>query len=731
MLSALRALNLFDTPIADIAPLAGRIALQSLDLGATRVADIAPLQGLSALQWLSLESTQVADIAPLAHLEGLQVLRFAGIPACDNDPKLKELASIENSLDRTRRTLAYLRGDAAEFKRNGKDTRVEIDPAQFTFKTDDASIIPPEQIRAIQRGLADAGFDPGPIDGVDRAKTREALVAAQRGAEIEATGDLWIDFRNLSEFLERRQDTPPTNDPRPDETAPFYDDEPTVKDLLNRRAVAETLGTIVDEVWHDAHEKDATDQRDPNARPDARDRTFIVHLHGRWGSGKTSILNFLRKVLLSWKIAEPKPRNPWLHRKLKPRWVIIDYNAWRNQDLGPAWWSLMDSVYREAAQQLGGWKGDGLGVMAGHYLWRFRARWLEYLTVLAVAGAIVFAAFQLDLGENWLDTAKNTGTVVAVIVGVITLLNRLSIGTARTAKQYMELSRDPMTPLIDRYSDLIRQIGRPVAVFIDDLDRCDAEFVVELLQTIQTMFRQAQVFYVVAADRDWICASYEQVYATYNEPIAEPGRSLGHMFLEKIFQISIEVPTLSGAQRNAYLAELIRGKESDTPPETPEDIEKTVDQELGQATTEVEVIEIVDKHSERGPQYAAIAGALAFKRMQSKELRAEQREHFLEGYSEHLDPNPRAMKRLLNAYGFRRGFGIQVRNRPDRDALMRWTIIENRWPVLANFLAGRSNGNVDSEAMRRLMRTKAFKEVVEGLDDEKLAPIIGAPSRAR
>ncbi len=73
--------------------------------------------------------------------------------------------------------------------------------------------------------------------------------------------------------------------------------------------------------------------------------------------------------------------------------------------------------------------------------------------------------------------------------------------------------------------------------------------------------------------------------------------------------------------------------------------------------------------------------------MQSKEQVSE-REHFLAGYAELLEAIPRAMKCLLNAYGFGRGFDIQSPDRSDPDALVRRTILENRWPILADHLSG-------------------------------------------
>ena len=125
-----------------------------------------------------------------------------------------------------------------------------------------------------------------------------------------------------------------------------------------------------------------------------------------------------------------------------------------------------------------------------------------------------------------------------------------------------------------------------------------------------------------------------------------------------------------------------------------------------------------------------MAGARAFQRMQSKELVGE-REHFLAGYADLLEANPRAMKRLLNAYGFRRGFDIQSPHRSDPDALVRWTILENRWPVLADHLAGRSAGRGDGEIIDGLMKDSEVRDVAKGLTWDKLRTIAGAPTQPR
>jgi Leucine-rich repeat (LRR) protein len=106
-LPALASLNLADTPVSDLTPLAGLTRLESLTLGrhvsdltplrtltglttlnvaAAPVHDLASLAGLTNLECLMLENTRVADLTPLAGLAKLRTLSLAGTGVTDVSP---------------------------------------------------------------------------------------------------------------------------------------------------------------------------------------------------------------------------------------------------------------------------------------------------------------------------------------------------------------------------------------------------------------------------------------------------------------------------------------------------------------------------------------------------------------------------------------------------------------------------------------------------------------------
>jgi hypothetical protein len=135
-------------------------------------------------------------------------------------------------------------------------------------------------------------------------------------------------------------------------------------------------------------------------------------------------------------------------------------------------------------------------------------------------------------------------------------------GSARAAEVYLQFTPDPIDGIKKHFDELIEEkINQPVIVFIDDLDRCDRSYLVNLLESIQTLLNHRKVFYVIAADQRWLFAAFEETYKEFKDSIKEPGKKIGYLFLEKIFQLSMWIPNVADATRAVYLNHLL-GKET-------------------------------------------------------------------------------------------------------------------------------------------------------------------------
>lgn len=522
------------------------------------------------------------------------------------------------------------------------------------------------------------------------------------------------------------------------EETPTHTDNPARVDELGRKGFAKVLARRII-VMRAEEKRNAQHLKDRKAR---KGGSFLVHLHAPWGAGKTSTLNFLSDELR------------------REGWVVVSFNAWRHQRIVPPWWWLMAAIYSEALRELRTKRADrgerwlpaqtrALSLQAREWLWRLRGGWPGYLMLLlgAILVLVVWmTGFFSGLRDEdvWsLETAKGALVAAAAIVapiltlwGLVHAAGRWVFATsARGARRFMDNTRDPMRVVQDHVKDLIHWTGRDVVVLIDDLDRCKGPYVVELLEGIQTIFRDIPVAYVVAADREWLSDGYAAEYRKFVSVADEPGRPLGYLFLEKTFQISATLPPIGG-QLHGFWSRLLRSASLPSELQLEQARERVASELAGKGTEELwaaaraQAREAAETETE-----AAVADLQVVLETVAVEAAgrkaAEEAAHALEPFQDLLDPNPRAMKRLVNAYGIVRGSETLRGHNLERDRVAEqrtalWTILNLRWPKLGDHLS-RYPDHVDT-----IGNGKPPREVAVDLrplfDDPEVAAVVnGAP----
>ena len=127
---------------------------------------------------------------------------------------------------------------------------------------------------------------------------------------------------------------------------------------------------------------------------------------------------------------------------------------------------------------------------------------------------------------------------------------------------------------------LTRLPRRMVLLIIDDLDRCDADRVVRLLETVHTVLRErsaprfwrrwrrpAPLGVIVLASGRWVRDAFSTHYATFDRKATEETvHDLGADFLQKVFDHSVLVPTLSPEQTEGLIHAVSRSRFHAPPP---------------------------------------------------------------------------------------------------------------------------------------------------------------------
>lgn len=499
-------------------------------------------------------------------------------------------------------------------------------------------------------------------------------------------------------------------------------DNASFEDKLGRKGFAQALAEQINRIWDEL-------------RDSRKKASFIMHVHGPWGSGKTSLLNLMRSELQP----QQKPNAPGSG---SGRWIVIDFNAWQQQRIDPPWWTLLDFIYRQSVAQLKTHHGKyrrAWWIQVREQWWRFAGGRGHILTAF-----VVFVLLLALSAPTWVGVMTSPGTApltstaesAKAISGIVALLGTIWSGiliatrfvflnSARSAQSFMQQASDPMAAVSSHFHRLVGMIGQPVIIYIDDLDRCQQAYVVQLLEGMQTLFNDSRVVYVVTADRRWLYTCFENTYKQFADSVKEPGRRLGALFLEKAFEFSVSLPRLSREMKEAYWDFLIMGKESQLQ-QTLDHERASADADFATARTQSEVFAKLEKPGDQ-PLVRQIRREAAVRQLAKQEVEAST-QYFLHQFAHLLEPNPRAMKRLMNAYTISRAIAILSGVDLVADGMVRqkqlvlWTIVTLRWPLLEEFLQDhpeqvdnicRGKGRFPDD-IRTLVTTSDVRDVFEG-----------------
>jgi WD40 repeat protein len=458
-------------------------------------------------------------------------------------------------------------------------------------------------------------------------------------------------------------------DSQPRISAQAQVDSTPVRDGLGRRILATHLGALLSELSNDSASTSA-----------------VVHVDGPWGAGKTTLVRLL--------LDEEQAHGPdWTPP------LVVEYEAWRECAIAPEWWSLAAAIEREVR------RSRFWATRAFMHVWSVGARTTRSpatLTALAVAlgGGLVSAL----LSPSWLQTVVAVTAALGALVGIGQTLGRtLFWHSAPFGQLHLHTEDNPLGQVADMISWLRGWTPRvppgraghdrrqPILLVIDDLDRCPAERVVKILETVHTILRQppargrprrrepARLFVLVLADGHWVRQAFTSQYAEFQNP-GSATRDLGSDFTLKVFDHVVLVPDLSAEQVSAYLDDVVTAPTTGATAglgvspdrstvQTGDDAGPWQDRTPADVTPHIRDEERAQIDLVRQEATAA-----------ATQVRSV---HLLHTYASLMPANPRMIKRIANALGMLEAVRIHVGHTEDDDAMARAAILLVRFPVLA------------------------------------------------
>ena len=275
----------------------------------------------------------------------------------------------------------------------------------------------------------------------------------------------WKKFKNWlgknEEKMEDEESTPIFEEDRP--LTEFFKDS---EDLLNRKFFAEDLAEVL--LKHLKHFSPCS---------------FSIGIYGKWGSGKTSLLNMVLKFVKDKsKYQDPKP-------------IIVQFNPWLCSD----WQQMISQFFKQLAYEI------KLKRPKEKAVWETIA---EYGDMFEFANLI-----------------PTVGPILAALGKVTTLYVRSKI---KKIDNSLQKQKDK---IIDSLTKKSLKDDLKIIVTIDDIDRLTKEEIIAVFQLVKNLADFPNTVYLLAFDYDIVVKALEEVQG-----------GDGREYLEKVIQVPFQIP---------------------------------------------------------------------------------------------------------------------------------------------------------------------------------------------
>lgn len=396
----------------------------------------------------------------------------------------------------------------------------------------------------------------------------------------------------------------------------LWKDSDTNVDFLNFTEVAEQISTLI---------------LTPGLLP------VSIGVFGTWGTGKSTVLRLAEAQLLK--------RNPCP--------IIIKFDAWLYQGFDDSKAALMDVVSArlmaesetdktlfEKAKSFAGRVnyfralgmaadfgiGMALGIPPG---------------LLTTAGAVISNFGKGNSGDDYEGLKEEAKGVAGAWKDLIRPQE------AKTPSKEIAAFRL-------EFEEILQGLGRPLVLFIDNLDRCLPDVAIGTLEAIRLFLFIEGTAFVIAADEDMVRHSVAKHFQ-------DPNARHVHDYLDKVIQVPFQVPQVGVGDLRAYMYSLFVSVHSARKVKDVQSflLDKLQNSWKGESFSKEDVL--------------AIAGDIDALR---DALSVADRLAPILATAPSVGGNPRIVKRLLNAIGLRQALAASRKMNVDLATLAKLAVFE-------------------------------------------------------
>ena len=255
-----------------------------------------------------------------------------------------------------------------------------------------------------------------------------------------------------------------------------------------------------------------------------------IGVFGNWGAGKSSLLKLIEQNL----------------EKDEKNWVVIKFDAWLYQGYDDARAALLEVIATALTKAADG--NASLATKAKKLLARvdgfralgFLAEGVAMFAGIPTGGLLARSVGALGNASDGIQDQgeyENLGNITKEAKGQVGCL--LKPESKKSPPQQIDAFRK-------EYREILEELGKPLVVVIDNLDRCLPTNSIHTLEAIRLFLFLTNTAFIIAADEEMIRSSVADYFK---------GASDRHQidYLDKLIQVPIRVPKAGVREVRSYL----------------------------------------------------------------------------------------------------------------------------------------------------------------------------------
>ena len=264
-----------------------------------------------------------------------------------------------------------------------------------------------------------------------------------------------------------------------------------------------------------------------------------IGLFGDWGSGKSTLMKLIEKDLSK-----------------EDKFAIVSFNGWLFEGYEDAKLALMGAIIHALAEKKGLYKkcGDKVKSLLKRVEW-----FHSILTLGKYVAPVLLGHPHLSIalaGSNGINALKQLAEKAPKKLQKLDSeeLKKFFKDVPPTAEEI----RCSVQKFRDDFQDLIKtaEIDQLI-VFIDDLDRCLPDTIIDTLEAIRLFLFVSKTSFIIAADERIVEYAVKKRFPELQDSRIDVGRN----YMEKMIQFPIRIPPLSNADIQSYMNILFAQKE--------------------------------------------------------------------------------------------------------------------------------------------------------------------------